>query len=59
MDSKLPILFFLLFTAIIFLGATFHAERKRARSEEIKRIVQDAEKSLDQTRLVTQQKNAI
>ena len=59
MASKLPILFFLLFTVIVFLGATFHAERKRARSEEIKRIVQEAEKSLDQSRLNTQQHKVI
>ena len=59
MASKLPILFFLLFTVIVFLGATFHAERKRARSEEIKRIVQEAEKSLDQSRLNAQQHRVI
>lgn len=59
MASKFPILFFLLFTVIVFLGATFHAERKRARSEEIKRIIQEAEKSLDQSRLNTQQQRTI
>lgn len=59
MGNKLPILLLLLIAVIVFLGATFHAERKRARSEEIKRIIQDAEQSLDQSGLNTYKKRTV
>lgn len=59
MASKLPILLFLLFAVIVFLSVTFYSERKRARSEEIKKIIQEAEQSLDQSRMNSQYKKSI
>lgn len=50
MASKLPLLIFLLFIMTTFLSISFYYERKRAKSEEIRQVIMEAERNLDQTR---------